>query len=391
MPCPEGKVCDEGTCVEPNCAAGEKFCLDNKVMECAEDGSGWDSTPCEEGEVCFEGTCIECVKDADCEEGLLCEEGVCVEPGLEISTTSLPDGKESEEYEALLDGEGGIEPYHWEIVEGALPDGLELEAEGVIAGIPVQSGDFQITIELSDDLGDAVEKEFAFTIFANAVELVITTGSPLPGGEEGTPYHAELAATGGEPPYIWGITEGALPAGLSFASNGVIDGTPADHGTFAFKVKVFDNSDAVNVGAKEFELTITVAPLEIVGGQVYDLWITKVIVLPLITTVDLIPIPYSNQLEAKGGVKPYHWKEQPLPSFVDYLIPNSGLPEGLILEEDGQLHGSTTDTEQIVSVSIPFTGIDLSGYFFTAEVEDSQEPPDSASAIYLIPTVPVAW
>lgn len=391
MPCPQDKVCIEGTCVAPDCAPGEKFCLDNKVMECAEDILGWTATPCGESEICFEGICIECIKDSDCEQGLLCEEGFCVEPVLEIITEALPDGKESEAYEATLTGQGGVEPYLWETVEGALPAGLEMSDDGVVSGPPEESGDFQVTVELSDDLGEAVEKTFDFTIYANAVELVITTGSPLPKGEEGTPYHVELAATGGEPPYIWGIAEGAIPAGLTFASNGVIDGTPVDHGTFVFKVKVFDNSEDVNLGSKEFTLQITIAPLEIVGSQVYDLWITKVIVLPLITTVDLIPIPYSTDLEAKGGVKPYHWSEQPLPSFVDYLISNSGIPDGLVLEENGQLHGSTTDTDMVVKVSIPFTGIDLSGYFFTAKVEDSQEPPDSASAIYLIPTVPVAW
>ena len=106
---------------------------------------------------------------------------------------------------------------------------------------------------------------------------------------------------------------------------------------------------------------------------------------------ELIPIPYSTQLEAKGGVKPYHWSEQPMPGFVEFLIANGGLPDGLTLEDDGELQGSSNDADEVVSISIPFTGIALTGYFFMGEVKDSKDPQDSDSAIYLIPTIPVGF
>jgi hypothetical protein len=391
MPCPDGQVCHEGTCVPPKCEPGTAICSSNKVLTCSEDGMSWEAIPCEEEQVCFDGQCIECISDDDCDEGLSCETGMCVEPPLEIITLSLPDGKEGEEYSFTLEGEGGIPPYFWQVVDGDLPAGVELSEDGLLTGNPGLAGPYVVTIELSDDLGDAQEAEYEFTIFAPAGELIITTGSPLPSGEEGFPYEVQLAATGGAEPFIWGISSGALPAGLIMASSGLISGTPADHGTFDFTVKVFDNSEPVGFGSKEFQLTMKIAPLEIIGGQQFDLLITSIVVLPLITTLESIPIPYSNQLEAKGGVKPYTWTEQPMPQFVQFLIPNGGLPAGLILEEDGNLHGSTTDTEKVVNVTIPFTGIDLSGYFFMAEVADVQDPPDSDWAIYLIPTVPVAW
>ncbi len=392
MPCPEDKVCQEGACVEPECTAGETVCADHKVLTCAEDGLSWFATPCGDAEVCFDGQCIECVKDADCPSDKSCVEGICAAPPLEWTTKSLPDGVVGETYEVTLQGSGGMQPYYWQLLDGPLPDGITLDEEmGTLSGTPTEAGNFDVTLELSDDLGTAAEASFAFEVFAPAAAVVITSGSPLPKGEEGEPYAVQLQASGGLAPYTWGIVDGALPAGLTLASNGAISGTPADHGTFSFTVKVFDNGDPVGVGSKPFELTMTVAPLEIIGGQEYDLWVTKVIVLPLITTLELIPIPYSTQLQAKGGVKPYHWAEQPLPSFVEFLIPNGGIPEGLTLEENGELHGATTDTESVVSVSIPFTGIELTGYFFMAEVTDSQNPVDSDWAIYLIPTVPVAF
>jgi len=391
MPCPEGKICEEGACVDPDCEPFEKMCVDDKVLQCAMDGQTWVATPCEEGEVCFEGQCIECVSDADCDEGLNCVSGTCLVPPLKIVTTALPDGMEGEPYEVQLEGEGGTTPHFWNIIDGDLPGGLKLLGDGLISGTPGESGDFEIAVELSDMDEASDEETFPFTIFGSGGDLIITTGSPLPKGEEGIPYQTSFEAAGGQPPYVWGIVEGELPAGLLFTSNGTIEGTPAAHGDFLFTVKVFDDAEPVAVGKKEFDLTIEVAPLEIIGGQEYDLWVVKIIVLPLITTVENIPIPYSQQLEAKGGVKPYYWAEQALPGFVEYLIPNSGLPDGLILDLDGKLHGSTTDTEAVVNVKIPFTQIDLSGYFFSAEVQDSQDPADSDWAIYLIPTLPVEF
>ncbi len=392
MPCPEEKVCQEGTCVAPNCEPGTSVCADQKVLTCADDGLSWFVTPCGDAEICFDGQCIECVKDADCPAGKSCVDGLCMAPELEWVTKSLPDGVVGEEYQAQLAAKGGVEPYFFDLVEGELPAGLTLDSEaGTLTGTPENAGTIEVTFEVSDDLGTAENRTFIFEVYAPPTSVVITTNSPLPGGEEGESYNIQLEATGGLAPYTWGIKDGALPAGLVLNSNGNIAGVLADHGTFTFTVKAFDNSDVVGVGTKTFELTITVAPLEIIGGTEYDLWVTKVIVLPLITTVEIIPIPYSTQLEAKGGVKPYHWSEQPLPSFIEYLISNGGLPAGLVLEEDGQLHGSTTDTEKVVKVAIPFTGIELTGYFFVGQVEDSQDSPDSDWAIYLIPTVPVAF
>jgi hypothetical protein len=392
LPCPEEKICLEGTCVLPQCEPGESVCADQSVLTCADDGLSWFVTPCGDAEICFDGQCIECVKDADCPAGKACVEGLCEEPPLEWITKSLPDGVVGEDYNVQLDVEGGIPPYYFDLIAGDLPAGITLDSDaGLLSGTPTEAGNATITIELSDDLGNAEPREFTLDIISPPGSVVVTTGSPLPGGEEGESYSLQLEASGGSAPYTWGIIEGALPAGLIMTSSGSIEGVLADHGTFTFTVKVFDNGMPVGVGSKEFELTITVAPLEIIGGQEYDLFITKIIVLPLITTLELIPIPYSTQLEAKGGVKPYHWSEQPMPGFVEFLIANGGLPDGLTLEDDGELHGSSNDADDVVSISIPFTGIDLTGYFFMGEVKDSQDPQDSDSAIYLIPTIPVGF
>lgn len=75
--------------------------------------------------------------------------------------------------------------------------------------------------------------------------LSVTTTS-LPNGTAGTAYSQSLAATGGTPPYTWGLVQGlgVLPAGLSLSSGGVISGTPTTAGTYNFTVQVTDSANA---------------------------------------------------------------------------------------------------------------------------------------------------
>ncbi len=73
-------------------------------------------------------------------------------------------------------------------------------------------------------------------------KLSFTTYS-LPAGSAGTPYSTTLTATGGTAPYLWQITGGSLPQGLSLdQSNGLIAGITAQTGTFSFTASVTDAS-----------------------------------------------------------------------------------------------------------------------------------------------------
>jgi hypothetical protein len=60
-------------------------------------------------------------------------------------------------------------------------------------------------------------------------------------GEVGLAYTpVAYQATGGNAPYIWRVSDGALPGGLSISSDGVISGTPTASGSFTFAVEVTD-------------------------------------------------------------------------------------------------------------------------------------------------------
>ena len=71
---------------------------------------------------------------------------------LTLRTERLPDGTASAPYTATLRAEGGIPSYHWEVVEGSLPDGVTLDSfTGDLRGTPGRSGAFEFTVRVRDN------------------------------------------------------------------------------------------------------------------------------------------------------------------------------------------------------------------------------------------------
>jgi uncharacterized repeat protein (TIGR03803 family) len=101
------------------------------------------------------------------------------------------------------------------------------------------------------------------TVFSMSLAFAVIT-TALPNGTNGAAYSQTLTAFGGQTPYSWTNSSGALPPGLTLAANGVISGTPTNNGIFNFTVKV---TDATNSTATR-PLTLTVgSPPSVVAIQ----------------------------------------------------------------------------------------------------------------------------
>lgn len=128
---------------------------------------------------------------------------------------------------------GGTQPYLWSISSGALPPGLTINpATGLISGTATLPGTFNYHVHVHS--ADGQDAEVSCSLVVNGV--VITSGCPVGPLVVNVPFSTfTLTATGGNTPYTWSISAGALPTGLSLnSSTGQITGTPTAGGTFNF-------------------------------------------------------------------------------------------------------------------------------------------------------------
>ncbi len=226
----------------------------------------------------------------------------------------LPDGNIGVPYSVTLTATGGIPPYGWFRVEGALPPGLDLTQDGTILGTPVETGTYSVQITVYDAREQSDSEVFRIRIVQ--APLSILTGSELPRARLNEFYTTTLNASGGRPPYSWTRTSGSLPPGLTLFGDGIINGQPSQAGLFQFSMTVRDQAE--DTVTQEFTLLV-VGPLSI-------------------TTASPLPggvqgTRYSRRLQATGGVPPYMWS-----------LASGLLPGGLTLDSRGTISGTPVET-----------------------------------------------
>ena len=126
---------------------------------------------------------------------------------LSLDTDGLPYGSLNAAYSAVLTGSGGIAPYTWSIIAGALPPGLKLDsATGAITGTATNIGTFNFTAKVSDasnPIKTAINS-LSITIApvanlisiwpSSAVPVVVDTGTDAP-VELGVKFRSDIAGT----------------------------------------------------------------------------------------------------------------------------------------------------------------------------------------------------
>jgi hypothetical protein len=96
------------------------------------------------------------------------------------------------------------------------------------------------------------------------------TSTTADDGVVGVAYSNALAAMGGQGSKSFIITGGALPAGLSLSTSGVISGTPAGPvGTSNFTVQVSDSANTPATDSQALSIDI-VLPLDIASVSLPD-------------------------------------------------------------------------------------------------------------------------
>jgi hypothetical protein len=184
---------------------------------------------------------------------------------------------------------GGVAPYSWIILNGALPTGMTLGGTGTLGGTPSAAGVYTFTVQASDANGLLASKQFSITV----VDGPTITSTSFPAATMNAAYTQTLAAAGGAKPYSWSIIQGSLPTGLTLAgATGIISGTVNAPGSYDFVVKVTDANGNFGTKALNISTATSSTPVAINTST-----------LPDATT----GITYNTTLIASGGVTPYTW------------------------------------------------------------------------------------
>ncbi len=179
-------------------------------------------------------------------------------PALAIGTTALLGGTVGADYCTPVLAIGGVPPYKWAVIGGAIPDALVLNTAGVLHGTPTNAGHGGLTVQVTDSAGAAAERYFDLLISppTQAPDVVFSTTTPLPLGTVDVKYNERLSATGGTPPYKWEKVKGTTPEGIPWSDEGVLEGTPRKEGTFPFEANVVDSKGKGSQSSREFTLVI---------------------------------------------------------------------------------------------------------------------------------------
>jgi hypothetical protein len=178
---------------------------------------------------------------------------------LTIVTTSLPAGNVGSPYNNLTGGiyaAGGTPGYTYSVTQGALPNGLTLNAtSGIISGSPTATGTSSFTVQATDSGGSQPVTQ-ALSITVNAESPLSTASTSLPIPAVGQSYIHVLGEKGGAAPYTWAVSGGALPSGITLSSAGILQGDPTVAGTFNFTVRVTDSSTPAQSATSNLTLYI---------------------------------------------------------------------------------------------------------------------------------------
>jgi hypothetical protein len=200
---------------------------------------------------------------------------------LKITTKSIPNARVGSAYSAQLSALGGRAPYVWSVPAGALPDGLALTPSGLVTGSATASGSwvysypFRPYITVTDSSSASASAAYTVMVLPAAPAssptpmpttaptpvptpsptptptpkpnptptgtAVPTTAGPLavtpqalPSPTIGVAYSAQMAATGGTPPYTWTVTAGGFPDGITLSPGGALGGSPVNGGSWIF-------------------------------------------------------------------------------------------------------------------------------------------------------------
>jgi hypothetical protein len=227
---------------------------------------------------------------------------------------------------------GGTPPLTFTISSGALPTGLTLNTStGIISGtIPISAGNsnFGFAVSVTDATGLTAGRSYSGVVDPKdtVLSMITTSMSPV---TVGVAYSFALAVNGGVTPYVFAISGGALPAGLSLdQATGMISGTaPLTSGGEAYSVSItvtdqMSQTRSVSLVGNVQHMPIT--PLQIIANSVPGIMVGAV----------------ATGVAVSGGLPP-----------LTFALVGGSLPNGLTMDTST---GAITGTIALADASTNF-------------------------------------
>jgi Putative Ig domain len=240
--------------------------------------------------------------------------------GVDIHVLSLwgvvPAGKVNEPYKGILQAGGGISPYEYVVVSGALPPGVTLESNsGLLTGTPTSPGTYSFLVLVTDKFPmERGWQSYSITVANNTTPSIGVTVSPASAtlSSGGTQQFTATVTGTWNTAVKWSASSGSItPTGLYTA--------PTVQSSANATVTATSQADST-VSANA---TVTINPAQNQSLQ--------------ITTLGLTPgqqgQQYNAAFAASGGTQPYSW-----------TISSGALPPGISLSTNGNLNGTPTAT-----------------------------------------------
>jgi len=199
-----------------------------------------------------------------------------------ITTAVLPEAAVGSAYHLTLTAAGGTGCCTWSAV-GSLPPGLTLSADGVLSGTPTTAGTFVLEVRalatgpvVPEPPGPPYADLLPFPSLRPFFDYVLQalgltpapSGRPVPlplneaisrlrltvvpavqvdttslqAAQVDVPYFAGLSAQGGtgSGAFLWSLSGGTLPPGLTLSPTGLLGGTPTQVGSYTFSAEAAD-------------------------------------------------------------------------------------------------------------------------------------------------------
>lgn len=177
-------------------------------------------------------------------------------PPLVIVTATLPPIRGGDDVSVPIVAQGGIPPYKFDVLSGALPPGLGFDPQGLLTGVPTLPGTYTFTVRVTDAAGTVATRSYTIVI-ARSTPAFTFSLAPNP-SVIGQPVVATATLSGASgiaagDVQVWiagsgercPVTSGAAPVASKTSTASLASG----HATFTF----------ADLGIDHFEVCATYA------------------------------------------------------------------------------------------------------------------------------------